>query len=248
MGQKIDQYHFGWIWLLSIWKTWFHCFYAILLVTFRENHKKSKITIIRYFILYFVFFSKTVGLSSVFNVEMNSTCQNILITAFLWDLEKKAVFPKIFALTIYSISMRTLWAKKLISTILTEFGVLPSKKNDSIVFYGILLVTFRENHKKSEIMVIRYFILYFAFFSKTVGLSSVFTAEMNSACQNALITVFLWDLEKKAVFPRIFALTIVWRSGGYGPKNWSILFWLNLASFHLKTTIPLLLCNSASNF
>ena len=68
-------------------------------------------------------------------------------------------------------------------------------------------------------MIIRYFILFFAFFSKTVGLRSVFNAEMNSTCQNTLITVFLWDLEKKSVFPRIFALTIVWRSGGYGPKN-----------------------------
>ena len=55
-------------------------------------------------------------------------------------------------------------------------------------------------------MVIGYFILFFAFFSKTVGLSSVFSAEMNSACQNTLITAFLWDLEKKAFFLRIFAL------------------------------------------
>ena len=47
-------------------------------------------------------------------------------------------------------------------------------------------------------MVIRYFILFFAFFSKTVGLSSVFGAEINSACQNTIITAFLWDLEKKA--------------------------------------------------
>ena len=68
-------------------------------------------------------------------------------------------------------------------------------------------------------MVIRYFILFFAFFSKTVGLSSVSSAEMNSACQNTIITAFLWDLEKKVFFHRIFALTIVWRSGGYGPKN-----------------------------
>ena len=68
-------------------------------------------------------------------------------------------------------------------------------------------------------MVIRYFILFFAFFSKTVGLSTVFSAEMNSSCQNTLIAVFLWDLEKKAVFPLIFALTIVWRCGGYGPKK-----------------------------
>ena len=68
-------------------------------------------------------------------------------------------------------------------------------------------------------MIIRYFILCFAFFSKTVGLTSVFNAEMNSTCQNTLITAFLWDLEKKAIFQRIFAFTIVWRCGGYGPKN-----------------------------
>ena len=68
-------------------------------------------------------------------------------------------------------------------------------------------------------MVIRYFIIFLAFFSKTIGLSYVFSAEMNSACQNTLITAFLWDLEKKAAFPQIFALTIVWRCGGYGPKN-----------------------------
>ena len=65
-------------------------------------------------------------------------------------------------------------------------------------------------------MVIRYFILFFAFFSKTVGLSSVFIAEMNSAYQNTLITAFLWDFEKKRLFPEFL---IVWRSGGYGPKN-----------------------------
>ena len=56
-------------------------------------------------------------------------------------------------------------------------------------------------------MVIRYFILFFAFFSKTVGLRSVFNAEMNSAWQNTLITALLWDLEKKSFFPPIFALT-----------------------------------------
>ena len=65
-------------------------------------------------------------------------------------------------------------------------------------------------------MVIRYLILFFAFFSKTVGLSSVFSAEMNSACQNTLITAFLWDLEKMRLFPEFLR---VWRSGGYGPKN-----------------------------
>ena len=90
--------------------------------------------------------------------------------------------------------------------------------------------------------------LFFAFFSKTVELGSVFNAEMNSTCQNTLITIFLWDLEKKSlIFLQIFALTIVWRCGGYGPKNSSIPFWLNLTSFHVKNMIPLFLCNSASN-
>ena len=52
-------------------------------------------------------------------------------------------------------------------------------------------------------MVLKYFISFFTFFSKTVGLSSVFNAEMNSACQITLLTAFLWDLQKKAFFPRI---------------------------------------------
>ena len=83
----------------------------------------------RHFILFFAFFSKTVGLSSVFSAEMNSTCQNTLITAFLWNLEKKAFFLPIFGRKIY-----WLWANKLINTIFAEFGVFVSKNPDSIVF------------------------------------------------------------------------------------------------------------------
>ena len=54
----------------------------------------------------------------------------------------------------------------------------------------------------------KYFILFyiFAFFSNTVGFNLIFSAEMNSACQNTLITAVLWDLEEKAVFPRILPL------------------------------------------
>ena len=48
----------------------------------------------------------------------------------------------------YRMTIWRLWAQKLINTILAEFSVFPSKKHDSIVFYAILLVTFRENHKK----------------------------------------------------------------------------------------------------
>ena len=68
-------------------------------------------------------------------------------------------------------------------------------------------------------MIINILFYFLYFFQKTVGLGSVFNAEMNSACQNTLITAFLWDLQKKAFFPQIFALTIVWQSVGYGPKN-----------------------------
>ena len=78
---------------------------------------------------------------------------------------------------------------------------------------------FQRKSQKIENNDNQIFYFIFAFFSKTVGLSSVFNAEMNSACQNTLITAFLWDLEKKAFFHPIFALTIVRRSGGYGPKN-----------------------------
>ena len=68
-------------------------------------------------------------------------------------------------------------------------------------------------------MIFRYFVLFFVFFSKAVGLSLVFNAEINSTCQNSLITAFLWDFEKKLGFLRIFDLTIVCRCGGYWPKN-----------------------------
>ena len=101
----------------------------------------------------------------------------------------------------------------------SEFGVFPSKNHDSSVFMQFLLVTFRENHKKIENNDNQIFYFIFAFFSETIELSSVFNAEMNSTCQNTILTTFLWDLEKKGVFLPIIALTIVWRCGGYGPKN-----------------------------
>ena len=69
--------------------------------------------------------------------------------------------------------------------------------------------------------MIRYFILsyIFAFFSKTVGFNLIFSAEMNSACQNTLITAFLWDLEKKACFSTEF-LPLLWYGDleAMGPK------------------------------
>ena len=67
------------------------------------------------------------------------------------------------------------------------------------LFWGNSPLTLRKSQKIKNND--KYFILFFAIFSKTVGLRSVFNAEMNSACHNTLITAFLWDLQKKSVFP-----------------------------------------------
>ena len=91
--------------------------------------------IIRYFNLFFAFFSKTVGLSSVFSAKMNSTCQNTLITDIFMGLgEKNGFSPEFLPLGYYCMAIWRLWAKKLINTILAKFGFFPSKNHDSIVF------------------------------------------------------------------------------------------------------------------
>ena len=67
---------------------------------------------IRYFILFFAFFSKTVGLSLVFNAKMNFTCQNTLITAFWGDLEKKSSFSTNFC-PYYSMAIMEAMGQKI---------------------------------------------------------------------------------------------------------------------------------------
>ena len=49
---------------------------------------------------------------------------------------EKSVFSPNFC-PYYSMAIWRLWAKKFIDTILAEFGVLPSKNHDSIVFMQI---------------------------------------------------------------------------------------------------------------
>ena len=111
----------------------------------------------------------------------------------------------------YSMAIFMLMAKKLIYTNLAIFGFFLSNKHDSFGFREILLETNRENHKKQKIMITNIVFLFSAYFSKTVGFGSVFSAEMNSACKNTLIRVFLQDLEKTASFLRIFEQAIAWR-------------------------------------
>ena len=59
-----------------------------------------------------------------------------------------------------------------------------------MTFSDIMLKSFSENLKKlTEITKTNFF--FFAFFTKIVGFGTVFIADMNSACKNTLISIFL---------------------------------------------------------
>ena len=62
-----------------------------------------------------------------------------------------------------------------------------------MTFSDILLKSFSENLKKlTEITKTNHFsIFFFVFFTKIVGFGTVFIADMNSACKNTLISIFL---------------------------------------------------------
>ena len=64
-----------------------------------------------------------------------------------------------------------------------------------MTFFDILLKSFSENLKKlTEITKTNHFSIFFfffAFFTKIVGFGTVFIADMNSACKNTLISIFL---------------------------------------------------------
>ena len=110
----------------------------------------------------------------------------------------------------YNMAIFMLTAKKLIYTNLAIFGFFLSNKHDSFGFRKFCLKLIEKITKKQKIMITIFF-LFSAYFSKTVGFGSVFRAEMNSACKNTLIRVFLQDLEKIASFLRIFEQAIAWR-------------------------------------
>ena len=60
----------------------------------------------------------------------------------------------------------------------------------------ILLKSFSENLTKlTEIAKTNNFSIYFAFFTKIVGFGTVFIADMNSACIDTLISIFLKNLQ-----------------------------------------------------
>ena len=64
-----------------------------------------------------------------------------------------------------------------------------------MTFSDILLKSFSENLKKlteiTKTNQFSIFFFFFAFFTKIVGFGTVFIADMNSACKNTLISIFL---------------------------------------------------------
>ena len=118
----------------------------------------------------------------------------------------------------YSMAMWRLWAKKVINTILAEFGVFPSKNMILLFLCNSASNFYRKSQKiENNDNQISYFI--FCIFLKNRRVELSFQCRNEFYMPNTLITTFLWDLEKKAVFLRIFVLTIVWQYGGYVPKN-----------------------------
>ena len=158
---------------------------------------------ITHFFLFFAYFSKTVGFGSVSSAEMNSACKNTLIRVFFIDFTDNSHFSETFRIG-YSMAIFMLTAKKLIYTNLAIFVFFLSNKHDSFWFQEILLETNRENRKKQKIMITNIFFLFSAYFSKTVGFGSVFSAKISSACKNTLIRVFFIGFAENSLFSENF--------------------------------------------
>ena len=119
---------------------------------------------IKFFFPFFACFSKTIDFGSVFSAEMNSACTNTEISIFSQDLQKKAIYPSIFAKPIAS-RFFSLSAKKLISTNLAIFGVFPSKKHDSVGIRHFCL-RFQRKSCKIENNDDNFFFFFFCMFLK----------------------------------------------------------------------------------
>ena len=168
--------------------------------------------VIRYFTLFFCIFLKHR------RVELSFQCRNEFCMPkypndrIFMGFGEKSSFSLNFC-PYYSMTIWRLWAKKLINTILAEFDFFPSKNHNSIVFYAIPQVTFRENHKKQKI-IIRFFILFFCIFLKNRRV------ELNFQCRNEFCMpkypnnrIFMGFEEKRGFSPNFcpyYSMTI-WR-------------------------------------
>ena len=108
----------------------------------------------------------------------------------------------------YSMAIFMLTAKKLIYTNFSIFDFFLSNKHELFGFKKFCLKLIEKPPKIENNDNKYFFFLFFAYFSKTVGFGSLFSAKMNSAWKNTLIRVFLQYLEKTASFLKIFEQAI----------------------------------------
>ena len=133
MGQKIDQYHFGRIWRLSIEKIMIPLFLCNSASNFQRKSQKIENNDNQIFYFIFCIFLKNR------RVELSFQCRNEFYmpkypnNRIFMGFGEKSVFSPNFC-PYYSMAMWRLWSKKLINTISAEFGIFPSKKHDPIVF------------------------------------------------------------------------------------------------------------------
>ena len=145
-------------------------------------------------------------------------------------------------------AMWRLWAKKLINTILLNLASFLLKTMIPLFLCNSASNFQRKSQKIENNNQIFYFIFFLHFSQKTVGLSLIYSAEMNSACQNTPITAFSWDLEKKSCFPPSFCpyySMAIWR---LWEKKLINTILVEFDFFPSKNHNPIVLCNSASNF
>ena len=67
-----------------------------------------------------------------------------------------------------------------------------------MTFCDNLLKSFSDNFK--QLTKMNDFLLFFWVFMKTVGICTLFIADMNSACKNTLVSVYLLNFHRKHNF------------------------------------------------
>ena len=170
----------------------------------------------KYFFSFFFLFLKNRRLQLRFQCRNEFCMQKQHSKGIFIGFAENSHFSENFR-TGYSMAIFMLSVKKLIYTNLAIFGLFLSKKHNSFGFRKFCLKLVEKIIRNNDYKYC--FFSLFCFFSKNVGFGSVFSAEMNSACKNNLLRVFLQDLQKTAIFPRIFEQAIAWRFSCYQPKN-----------------------------
>ena len=84
-----------------------------------------------------------------------------------------------------------------------------------MTFCDNLLKSFSENLKQLKKLMIFY---YFCVFMKTVGFCTFSIADMNSACKNTLVSLYLLNFHRKAQFRLILSKAIALQFSRFSQK------------------------------